>query len=113
MEFGIAGSPGWHETGGLISVLGLGLAYPSGMLVDRFGRKGVIVPATLISGLALLLFSRASSYSWFLWGCAAWAVAWTVAISTGEEWKARIEQTCTTTPPTRSQIQRRSWIATV
>ncbi|MFL5333556.1 MAG: MFS transporter [Geminicoccaceae bacterium] len=60
---------------GLISVLGLGLAYPSGMLVDRFGRKGVIVPATLISGLALLLFSRAASYSWFLWGCAAWAVA--------------------------------------
>jgi hypothetical protein len=31
----------------LMSLVGLALVYPSGMLVDRYGRKPVIVPATL------------------------------------------------------------------
>ena len=34
----------------LVSLGGLLLAYPSGVLVDRFGRKAVIVPATIASG---------------------------------------------------------------
>ena len=59
----------------LASIVGLGLAYPSGILVDRFGRKIVIVPATIVSGVSLVLFLLAPSYAWFLAGCAAWSVA--------------------------------------
>lgn len=60
---------------GLISVVGLLLAYPSGWLVDRFGRKTVIVPATALTGLALVLFALAPSYLWFIGACAAWSIA--------------------------------------
>lgn len=59
----------------MISIAGLGLAYPSGWLVDRFGRKIVIVPATVISGLSMLIFSFAPSYLWFLIGCFTWALS--------------------------------------
>jgi MFS family permease len=59
----------------LASLVGLALVYPSGMLVDRFGRKSVIVPATLVSGVSLLLFLLAPSYAWFLAACVAWSVA--------------------------------------
>jgi MFS family permease len=59
----------------LASVVGLALAYPSGALVDQYGRKAVIVPATALAGLSLLLFVAAPSYAWFLVACAAWSVA--------------------------------------
>jgi MFS family permease len=60
---------------GLVSLVGLTLAYPSGMLVDRFGRKPVIVPSTILTGVSFVLFLLAPSYPWFLAGCFAWAVA--------------------------------------
>jgi MFS family permease len=60
---------------GLASLVGLALAYPSGVLVDRHGRKVVIVPATLAAGVSLVLFLVAPSYAWFLAGCVAWSVA--------------------------------------
>ncbi len=59
----------------LASVVGLALAYPAGVLVDRYGRKIVIVPATIMSGLSLTLFLLAPTYGWFLAGCAGWSVA--------------------------------------
>jgi MFS family permease len=59
----------------LASLVGLALAYPAGVLADRYGRKAVIVPSTLISGLSLGLFLVAPSYAWFLAGCVAWSVA--------------------------------------
>lgn len=59
----------------LASVVGLALAYPAGVLVDRYGRKIVIVPATITSGLSLVLFLLAPTYAWFLAGCAVWSVA--------------------------------------
>jgi MFS family permease len=59
----------------LASVVGLALAYPAGVLVDRYGRKIVIVPATIMSGASLLLFLFAPTYAWFLVACAAWSVA--------------------------------------
>ena len=59
----------------MISILGLALAYPSGVLVDRFGRKAVIVPSTLISGAALLAFAFATSFTWFVVACAMWATS--------------------------------------
>ncbi|MGH7400696.1 MAG: MFS transporter, partial [Candidatus Rokuibacteriota bacterium] len=59
----------------LASVVGLALAYPAGALVDRHGRKIIIVPSTILSGLSLTLFLLAPTYGWFLAGCAAWSVA--------------------------------------
>lgn len=59
----------------MISIVGLLLAYPSGVLVDRFGRKAVIVPATLLNGVALTFFALADGYVGFIGACAIWAVA--------------------------------------
>jgi MFS family permease len=59
----------------LASVVGLVLAYPAGVLVDRYGRKAVIVPATVAAGLSMLVFLGASSYAWFLTACVVWSVA--------------------------------------
>ncbi len=59
----------------LASLVGLAVIYPSGVLVDRYGRKFVIVPATFVSGVSLLLFLLAPSYAWFLAGCVAWSLA--------------------------------------
>lgn len=57
------------------SIMGLIVTYPAGMLVDHFGRKAVIVPATIVSGAALLIFCFAPGYPWFLAGCIVWSVA--------------------------------------
>jgi MFS family permease len=59
---------------GMISLVGLFLSYPSGWLVDRFGRKGVIVPSTLIAGLSLLLFSAVTSYGGYLLASSIWSI---------------------------------------
>lgn len=59
----------------LASLVGLVLIYPSGMLIDRFGRKLLIVPATVMSALAMLLFLLAPSYAWFLAACVVWSLA--------------------------------------
>jgi MFS transporter, DHA1 family, multidrug resistance protein len=61
-----------------LSMVSLGavlLAYPSGVLVDKFGRKAVISPGTLIAGLAVATFALAPSYGWYLVACATWSVA--------------------------------------
>lgn len=63
----------------LVSLGALVLAYPSGVLVDRFGRKAVIVPATLSSGLAAALFALTPSFGWYLFACGTWGVALGVA----------------------------------
>ncbi|MCP5150648.1 MAG: MFS transporter [Ectothiorhodospiraceae bacterium] len=57
------------------SVVGLAVTYPAGVLVDRLGRKAVIVPSTVLSGVALVLFCLAPTYPWFLAACVAWGVA--------------------------------------
>jgi MFS family permease len=57
------------------SIVGLAVAYPAGVLVDRYGRKTVIVPASVMSGVSLIVFLVAPSYAWFLAGCVAWSVA--------------------------------------
>lgn len=60
---------------GAISFVGLGLAYPSGWLVDRFGRKTVIVPSTIITGVSMLIFAWMPTFGWFMVGCITWAAA--------------------------------------
>lgn len=56
------------------SVFGLFAAYPAGVLVDRFGRKAVIVPAALVTGVSMLLFMTAPNYLWFVAACVIWGV---------------------------------------
>ena len=58
---------------GMISIIGLVLAYPSGALVDRFGRKSVITPSTFITGLALVLFAVVPNGEWFMVAAFVWA----------------------------------------
>ncbi len=57
------------------AVSGLAAMYPAGWLSDTFGRKTVIVPATLITGLSTMIFCLAPSYAWFVAACIAWGVA--------------------------------------
>ena len=57
------------------SVLGLLVTYPAGAMADRYGRKSVIVPATLVTALSLILFSEAPSFSWFIAASIAWGMA--------------------------------------
>lgn len=59
----------------LVSLGALLLAYPSGVLVDRLGRKSVIAPATLISALATAMFAFAPSFAWYLLACTVWSIA--------------------------------------
>jgi DHA1 family multidrug resistance protein-like MFS transporter len=65
----------------MISIVGLILAYPSGMLVDRFGRKVVIVPSTIFSGVALIAFAQAPGFAFFIVACALWAISSGIAAS--------------------------------
>ena len=60
---------------GAISLVGLALAYPSGALVDRFGRKTVIVPSTLVAGVSMFMFAFMPSFNWFLLACTVWAIS--------------------------------------
>jgi MFS transporter, DHA1 family, multidrug resistance protein len=59
----------------MVSLVGLLLSYPSGALVDRFGRKAVIVPATILSGAGMVFFGAAGTYPSFLLACAIWSSA--------------------------------------
>lgn len=58
-----------------ISVMAIVLSYPSGALTDRFGRKPVIVPAVILTGISFLLFLVAPSFGWFMAACIAWSIA--------------------------------------
>jgi MFS transporter, DHA1 family, multidrug resistance protein len=60
---------------GVGSVLGLLAVYPAGMAVDRWGRKAVIVPATIITGASFMLFAVADSFLTFAAANALWGVA--------------------------------------
>ncbi len=64
-----------------ISIAAIVLAYPAGILVDRFGRKSVIVPSTVLAGVAIALFAAAPTYAWFLVASAVWAVG--LGVGTG------------------------------
>ena len=61
------------------SLVGLLVTYPAGVLADELGRKTVIVPATVLIGAAMLCFSFAGDYTWFLTGCVVWGVAITAS----------------------------------
>jgi multidrug resistance protein len=58
-----------------VSVVSILLAYPSGVFADRYGRKVVIVPSTILTGLSFMLFMLAPSFAWFMAACIAWSIA--------------------------------------
>jgi len=60
---------------GMISIVGLVLVYPSGALVDRFGRKAVIVPSTLLSAIAIVGFALAQTFPQFMIASTFWAAS--------------------------------------
>ncbi|MBH67059.1 MAG: MFS transporter [Rhodospirillaceae bacterium] len=57
------------------SLLGLCTVYPAGMAVDRWGRKSVIVPFTLLTGCSFLLFAASDSFFLFAAANALWGIA--------------------------------------
>ena len=57
------------------SILGLVATYPSGMIADRWGRKAVIVPVTIMTGTSFLLFLAADSLTTFAGAYVLWGVA--------------------------------------
>ena len=74
----------------LVSLGALCLAYPSGVLVDRFGRKAVISPGVLIAGLAGFTFAFAPTFAWYLAACGVWSVALGVSAAAPSAYAADI-----------------------
>lgn len=57
-----------------VNLLNIATLYPSGQLADRVGRKLAIAPATLVCGLAMLLWGRATDYPSFILAAAVWGL---------------------------------------
>lgn len=73
-------SPGEIGSGFAIgSVIGLAAAYPGGALADRYGRKVVIVPSSLLVGVSMASFFVAPDFAWFVFACLVWGVATSVS----------------------------------
>jgi MFS transporter, DHA1 family, multidrug resistance protein len=62
-------------------VCGFVAAYPAGWLTDRIGRKAVIVPSTVLTGLSMVLFCYAPSYAWFIAASIVWSVSTSISSS--------------------------------
>lgn len=60
------------------SVVGLLAAFPGGMVADRFGRKAVIVPASLVTASSMLVFAYAAEFPLFVAACVIWGIATSV-----------------------------------
>ncbi|MEO8321542.1 MAG: MFS transporter [Bradyrhizobium sp.] len=62
-------------------VCGFVAAYPAGWLADQIGRKAVIVPSRVLTGMSMVLFCYAPSYAWFIAACIVWSVAASISSS--------------------------------
>lgn len=58
----------------LAQVVNLAVLYHAGLLADRLGRKRVIVPATLVCGLAVAMFALSGSYAIYLLSALVWGL---------------------------------------
>ena len=56
------------------NMLNFAVIWVSGWLVDRYGRKLVIVPSTIVSGLAFVAFVFAGGYWGYILGAALWGI---------------------------------------
>jgi MFS family permease len=59
----------------VISVVSIAIAYPSGVVIDRFGRKAIIVPAVLTGAVAMLFFALSGNMLWFVTSCVVWGLS--------------------------------------
>jgi DHA1 family multidrug resistance protein-like MFS transporter len=55
-------------------MINIAVLYHAGTLSDRLGRKRVIVPSTLVSGLAVALFAVSGGYPLFLLSAVVWGL---------------------------------------
>jgi MFS family permease len=58
-----------------ISIVSLSIAYPSGVVIDRFGRKAVIVPAVLFGAVAMVCFAFAGGLITYVISCMIWGIS--------------------------------------
>jgi DHA1 family multidrug resistance protein-like MFS transporter len=58
-----------------ISIISLAVAFPSGVVIDRFGRKAVIVPALLFGSVAMILFTISGDFVFYVVSCLVWGVS--------------------------------------
>ncbi len=81
---------------GMNSLMSVLLAYPSGWMTDRFGRKAVIVPSTILTGASLLLFAVADGFNGFVFAALIWGTAGGISSSAPAAYAADLA------PPGRS-----------
>jgi MFS transporter, DHA1 family, multidrug resistance protein len=60
---------------GVACVLGLIASYPAGAVADRYGRKIVIVPSTLLNGFSMAVFAMAPTVTGFMLAFLIWGIA--------------------------------------
>lgn len=60
---------------GMISIVSLLFVWPSSVLVDTLGRKPVLVPATIISGIGFIFFVWSHDFATFMLACIIWSCA--------------------------------------
>ncbi len=69
-------SPGQIGSGlGIACVVGLIVSYPAGAIADRWGRKIVIVPSTLLNGAAMAVFAVVPTVTGFMIAFLIWGTA--------------------------------------
>ena len=54
------------------NLLNFAVIWVSGILIDRFGGKAVIVPSTIVAGLAFVAFASATTYPTYILGALLW-----------------------------------------
>lgn len=59
----------------LVNVLNIATLYHAGTLSDRFGRKPVIWPSTVIAGLSMLAFAASDSFLAFIGSALLWGLS--------------------------------------
>lgn len=58
----------------VVNILMIATVYFSGVLADRFGRKPVIAPATVVAGVGLALFAFSTTYPMYVVAAAVWGL---------------------------------------
>lgn len=58
----------------VVNILNIGTVYFSGAFADRYGRKPVIAPATLVAGLGMAMFAFSGSETMFMLSAAMWGL---------------------------------------
>ncbi len=58
----------------VVNLIMIGTVYFSGLWADRFGRKPVIAPASVIAGLGLVIFAFSTSFPVYLIAAAVWGL---------------------------------------